>query len=313
MTRASSRTRTQSFRSGIRTRLTTKPGVSLQRIGVFPSFCGEAECGFVCVVCGELGPDHLDQRQQRRGVEEVHAEHALRPRRRRRDLRDRQRGGVRREDGVLRRDPVQLGEELSLRLDLLHDRLDDEVAGGEVRHVSGQREALDRRVPLRLLELPLLDLAGQEVRDAAACLLRELHRDLATDGLEACLDRQLRDPGAHRPETDDADLLDLPGHGRATLLGLPRKKPLEPRLALGLDRDLDLVTDDLQAGVLDAGDGSLPAAARRSTSRHRATRLSSRGCRSVEKVPRKYPPGRSQLATRRASGPSSSGGTWLRT
>ena len=36
VTRASSRTRMQSFRSGMRTRLTTKPGVSWQRIGVFP-------------------------------------------------------------------------------------------------------------------------------------------------------------------------------------------------------------------------------------------------------------------------------------
>ena len=37
VTRASSSTRTQSFRSGIRIRLTTKPGVSWQRIGRLPS------------------------------------------------------------------------------------------------------------------------------------------------------------------------------------------------------------------------------------------------------------------------------------
>ena len=38
VTPASSSTRTQSFSSGISTRLTTKPGVSEQRIGVLPSF-----------------------------------------------------------------------------------------------------------------------------------------------------------------------------------------------------------------------------------------------------------------------------------
>src|SRR4029450_4082071 len=90
-----------------------------------------------------------------------------------------------------------------------------------------------------------------KVRDAVACLLGEPHRDLPADGLEAGLDRELRDSGAHGAEPDDADLAGLPGHGRATLLGPASEEPLEPCLPLGLERDLDFVTEDLEPGSLD--------------------------------------------------------------
>ena len=77
VTRASSRTRTQSLSSGISTRLTTKPGVSWQRIGVLPSRSPTRERRLDGLVGGELGADDLDERHQRRRVEEVHADDAL--------------------------------------------------------------------------------------------------------------------------------------------------------------------------------------------------------------------------------------------
>ena len=91
-----------------------------------------------------------------------------------RDLGDRERGGVRGEDGVGTADSLELGEELPLRLELLDDRLDHEVAVGEVAELGRQRQPADRVVARRLLELPLLDLAGEEVADPLARLLAEL-------------------------------------------------------------------------------------------------------------------------------------------
>ena len=68
-------------------------------------------------------------------------------------------------------DPLELGEELPLRLELLDDRLDHEVAVGEVAELGRQREPAHRVVARRLLELPLVDLAGEEVADPLARLL----------------------------------------------------------------------------------------------------------------------------------------------
>ena len=105
-----------------------------------------------------------------------------------------------------RADPVELGEELPLRLELFDDRLDHEVAVGEVVQLGRQREPTDGLVARRLLQLALLDLAGEEVRDPVAGLLSELQADLTADGVDSCLDAELRDPGAHGTEPDHADL-----------------------------------------------------------------------------------------------------------
>ena len=124
-----------------------------------------------------------------------------------RDLGDGERRRVRREHRVRPADALELGEELLLRRELLDDRLDHEVAVGEVGEVGRQREPADRGVARGLLELSLLHLAREEVRDPVARALAELERDLAADRLDARLDAELRDAGAHRAEPDDADLL----------------------------------------------------------------------------------------------------------
>ena len=73
------------------------------------------------------------------------------------------------------------------------------------------RQPRDGRVALLLAALPLLDLAREEVPDAAGCRFPELVAHLPAHDVEACLDRDLRDPGAHRTETDDTDAADVHG------------------------------------------------------------------------------------------------------
>jgi len=79
------------------------------------------------------GPDHLDELLDGGRVEEVHAVNALGVRRGNGDLGNRQRGGVRRQDRVLRDDPVDPREDLLLQLEVLRHGLDHELAVGERR------------------------------------------------------------------------------------------------------------------------------------------------------------------------------------
>jgi len=132
---------------------------------------------------------------------------------------------VRGQDRLRLDDPVQRGKECALGLQLLDDRLDHEVAPAEVCDVSGQPEPPERRVALVLREPSLLDAARQVVLDRRAAPLAELLGDLAADGLEAGLDAELRDTGAHRAQPDDRDLGDL----HPAILAFPRGlRPLAP-------------------------------------------------------------------------------------
>ena len=119
--------------------MTTKPGVSLQRIGLLPSRAANASAVSNGVVGRELRAHDLDERHQRRRVEEVHADDALG-----RDVA----AAIAVTDSadvlVARivsapADPLELGEERLLRLELLDDRLDHEVAVGEVGELGRQR------------------------------------------------------------------------------------------------------------------------------------------------------------------------------
>ena len=114
-------------------------------------------------------------------------------------------------DGVGPADPVEVGEELTLRLQLLDDRLDHEVAVRQVVELGGQGQPADGLVPRALVELALLDLAREEVRDPAVRLLGELERHLAADRIDAGLDAELRDSGAHGAQPDHPDPTHLHG------------------------------------------------------------------------------------------------------
>ncbi len=139
----------------------------------------------------------------------MHADDALRSGCRSRDLRDRERRRVRREDGLRTDDSLELAEELELRTEGFDDRLDDEVAVGEVGEIGRERQRRERRLARLGGQLPLVDFALEEVGDPIARLRAELVRDFAADRLVPGLDRKLGDPGAHRAEPDDADASDL--------------------------------------------------------------------------------------------------------
>src|SRR5262249_19093192 len=149
---------------------------------------------------------NLHEPHQRRRVEEVHPHDAFGCRDRRRDLRHGERRRVRREHRVGPADPLELREQLLLRAEVLDDCLDHQIAVRKVGQLGRKRQPRERAVTRARLELTLLDLAREEVRDARLRALRQLERDLTPDGVDTRLDRELRDAGAHRAQADDADL-----------------------------------------------------------------------------------------------------------
>ena len=150
----------------------------------------------------------------------MHADDALGMPGRLRDRRDGERGGIRREHGVRTRDAVELGEQLPLRLELLDDRLDHEIAVREVGEVRREREPRKCRVALVGPHPSLLDASAQVALDRRAPPFGELQRDLPADGVVPCRDGDLRDPRPHRPEPHDADL-----HGRDPRTHMKRTRP----------------------------------------------------------------------------------------
>ena len=84
------------------------------------------------------------------------------------DLGDGERRGVRGQDRVGAREAVELGEELSLRLQLLDDGLDDEVTACEVVELCRQSQAGQCRVSLVLREALLLDSPAHVAVDRRA-------------------------------------------------------------------------------------------------------------------------------------------------
>ena len=100
---------------------------------------------------------------------------------------------------------LERAEELVLDREVLERGLDHDVAVGEVGELGGQLQPPDRVVARGLLERPLLDLARQEVRDRSRACSPRVELDLVADVVEARLERELRDPRAHRAQADDTD------------------------------------------------------------------------------------------------------------
>src|SRR4029453_3276515 len=89
-------------------------------------------------------------------------------------------------------------------LRLLDERLDREVAVGEVGELGREREAAERRVAFVGSRIALLYRTPDVVLDRPAGAFAKVVADLAADRLEARLGRDLRDPGAHRAQADDS-------------------------------------------------------------------------------------------------------------
>jgi hypothetical protein len=125
-----------------------EPGRVVRAHRLLPGLLGPRVGGVDDGVRALLRADDLDERQERRRVEEVHPDHALGVLGRLGDRVDRDRGRVRGEDRVRCDEPVELGEHLPLRLELLDDRLDHEVAPGQVGEVGRVRQSPESSIPL---------------------------------------------------------------------------------------------------------------------------------------------------------------------
>ena len=111
--------------------------------------------------------------------------------------------------------------------ELLDDRLDDEVAAGEVVELGRQREPRDRGVARALLELALLDLAREEVADPVARALAELGASpRGRPSSKPASTQSCAIPAPIVAEPDDADAADLAAHSRSTTAAIAWPKPM---------------------------------------------------------------------------------------
>ena len=165
------------------------------------------------LVVGEQRRDDLDELQDGRRVEEVHADDALRVLGRRGDLGEREAGGVGGEHGVLTDDVVELAEDVALDLQALRDGLDHEVGVLEVGQLVGPGDPAQDGSLLVLAEPALLDRSTGRGLEEPLAALGELGCAVDADDSEARLGEHLHDAGTHGAESDHADSADLTSHG----------------------------------------------------------------------------------------------------
>ena len=96
------------------------------------------------------------------------------------------------------------GEDLALRVGILDDRLDDQVAAGQLLQAVG-RSGWTACGPVAPPILPAFEPGVEERLDAPDSRAKGRSIDLAHDGAVAGLRRNLRNTGAHESAPDDAD------------------------------------------------------------------------------------------------------------
>ena len=186
-----------------------KPRLSPAATVVLPSLLAEREAEVVGGLAGAVGANDLEQRHHLRRVEEVEAEEAVGAPGDRRLVGDRERRGVGGEEGVGLDDLVDLAPHLELPIEVLGDRLDHQVAVGEVGVVERAADPAADRVGVRLLELALLDRAAELLLDLAEALVEGALVGLDHDDVPAGLGADLGDPVPHQPAAEYSYLRDL--------------------------------------------------------------------------------------------------------
>src|SRR5256885_286506 len=109
------------------TSIHAEPRRLVHLVGFLPVFRAEVPDQPHRFVRGRRAADHLDELHDRRRIEEVHADDAVRAFRRSRHLSDAQGGRIRGEDDRRRAEPVQLRVQFLLDFHLLQDRLDHQL------------------------------------------------------------------------------------------------------------------------------------------------------------------------------------------
>lgn len=155
------------------------------------------------------GAHDFDQLHERDGVEEVQTHEVLGALRGGGHVTDGQRRGVRREDRVLGADLVERREQLALDLEVLDDRLDDQIAVAHVGELGRERHTAQDGGLVVLGELALGDGLAEELVDLALALGAGGVVHLTHDHVQTRLGGDLGNARAHETATDDADLLDV--------------------------------------------------------------------------------------------------------
>ena len=170
---------------------------------------GEVQGRSQGLVGGLLALDDLHQRHLVDRGEEVDTDEVLRALHAGSQLGDRQGGGVRAQDAVLRHRCLDLCPDLVLELGVLEDRLDDDVTVGEVGVVHGRGDPVQQSLRLLLGGLAALQRLGLQALGVGLALLRCLQLDVLEDDLHAGLRGNVGDGGAHHAGADHAQLLEL--------------------------------------------------------------------------------------------------------
>ena len=184
------------------------PARSLTSTGSLPHDSANGACLRDRLVARGERADHLDQAHRRRRVEEVDAAHPLGPFGHHRQLDDREGRRVRGEDRLVLDGEVEPAEQLLLDVEVLDDRLEDEIAVGQRVQVVRGRDPREDLVALALVELAPLDLLVERLAEPGDHGIGGLLLTGPEDHLDARLGRHLRDAGSHDPGADDPQALD---------------------------------------------------------------------------------------------------------
>src|SRR5256885_252219 len=231
-----------SFIIGTRSRFTTKPGDSFTSTASFPSFMqtswisrtvssevSEPRITSTSFMTGaglkKCMPttrsarfEDLDELHDRRRIEEVHADDAVRALRGGRHFCDAQRGCVRGEHDRRRADPVQLRVEFLLDLHFLEDRFDHELRA--IDPFLQRPDSVNLRedsIDFRLGHLAPLHPLLEGLPNAAEAAVDEALLDIPHRHLESGRGTRLGDPRSHGARANHGDLLDV-----TQLHGFPR-------------------------------------------------------------------------------------------
>src|SRR5262245_57847087 len=108
----------------------------------------------------------------------MHAEHAIGPPGRRRERRDGDRRGIRREDRLFWRECVELSKRALFRPYVLDDRFHDETCRGEIFEPLGRREPRENLIAFARRELALLGEFREALLDDLARATKRGGRDV---------------------------------------------------------------------------------------------------------------------------------------
>src|SRR5579872_451714 len=138
---------------------------------LFAEFAREVEKRIDNVLRRRNRLDHFHEFHDRNGIEEVQARDAVRTLGFGGEFDDAQARRIRADDAVRREQVVELPEKVGLRLDVLDDRLDDEIAILKVVKVCRRTNAAEDGVALRKCHFLLFDELVERFGDAADAAL----------------------------------------------------------------------------------------------------------------------------------------------